>query len=70
MSWYKPASDFLNIENKSNECNQFDIISILGQTLHSGIVCSGKQIIDVSELSSGIYFIRIENEIVSFLKIE
>lgn len=65
-----PASDFLNLESKSNECNQYEIISILGKTLQSGIVCSGKQIIDVSELSSNIYFIRFENEIVKFIKID
>jgi len=65
-----PAFDFLNVETKSNECNQYKITSILGKTLQSGIVCSGKQIIDVSELSSNIYFIRIGNEIVKFIKID
>lgn len=65
-----PAFDFLNVETKSNECNQYEIISILGKTLQSGIVCSGKQIIDVSELPSNIYFIRIGNEIVKFIKID
>ncbi len=65
-----PAFDFLNLESKSNECNQYEIISIIGNSLQSGSVCPGKQIINVSGLSSNIYFIRVGNEIVKFIKIE
>jgi len=65
-----PAFDFLHVVNKSNECNHYEIISILGTTVQSGIVCPGKQIINITELSSNIYLVRIGNETVKFIKIE
>ncbi len=65
-----PAINQLNVKVKTNDVIKYDIISVMGETLLSGIVGSGNHIIDISELQSNIYFIRIENEIVKFMTIK
>ena len=65
-----PAINQLTLEVKTEEVLEYEVISILGKTLLSGFVSSDKQIIDISELASNIYFIKIENQLIKFLKIK
>jgi hypothetical protein len=65
-----PATNYLNVELETNVGFQYKIISILGETLASDYVCSGKQMIDISKLSPNIYFIRIRNKTYKFIKSE
>jgi hypothetical protein len=60
----------LNVEINTNESIQYEIISILGKTLLSDRVGSGTHNIDISELPSNIYFLRIGNLSAKFLKTE
>ena len=63
-----PAINRLKIKVNTEEVMKYDIISIYGETLLSGFVNSGDQIIDISELNSSIFFIRIENQLITFMK--
>ncbi len=65
-----PAINRLKVKVKTEKVIKYDIISILGETLQTGFVGSGNQIIDISELGSNIYFIRIENQLIKFIKIK
>jgi len=65
-----PAINQLTLEVKTEEVLEYEVISILGKTLLSGFVSSDKQIIDISELASNIYFIKIESQLIKFLKIK
>ena len=65
-----PVVNLLNVEINTNESIQYEIISILGETLLSDRVGSGTHIIDISELPSNIYFLRIGNLSAKFLKTE
>ncbi|MDP2685858.1 MAG: T9SS type A sorting domain-containing protein [Aequorivita sp.] len=53
-----PASDYLNIQTKASEYN-FSIYNSLGQVMNANSV---ENRIDISNLSNGIYFIKIETE--------
>lgn len=65
-----PVINRLNVKVKTNELIKYDIISVLGETLISGFVSSGNHSIDISKFTSNIYFIRIENQIIKFIKIK
>ena len=65
-----PVVNVLNVEINTNESIQYEIISILGKTLLSDRVGSGTHNIDISELPSNIYFLRIGNLSAKFLKTE
>ncbi len=56
---------FINIEN-TNEFS-YQIININGQLMQSGISIDNGAAIDISEMASGVYFIKIENENESFI---
>jgi hypothetical protein len=70
MVYPNPAINRLNVKVKTNEVIKYDIISVLGEILLSGFVGSGNHIIDISELASNIYFIKIESQLIKFLKIK
>ncbi len=63
-----PTKDYLNVEISSIENGHYDIVSMVGETLQSGGVYLGHQIINVTKLSPGIYFFRVENETFKFIK--
>ncbi len=65
-----PAINQIKLKFKTEEVIEYDIISVLGETLLSGFIGSGNQIIDISKLESNIYFIRIENQLIKFMKIK
>ena len=65
-----PALNQLKVKVDAEDVNEYEIISILGETLQSGFIDSGNQIIDISEFESNMYFIRIDNQIIKFMKIK
>jgi hypothetical protein len=65
-----PVINQLKVKVDAEDVNKYEIISILGETLQSGFIDSGNQIIDISEFESNIYFIRIDNQIIKFMKIK
>ncbi len=59
-----PASDKLFINNGSGKTFGFTIMTIEGQLVHTGIAGIGMNELNISDLSNGIYFIRIgENDL-------
>lgn len=63
-----PATDQLFLENPTNTDHSYKIFSILGNMLMSGRVEPGKQVIDISGLSSQICFIHIGDKMMKFIK--
>lgn len=55
-----PASDLVTIEPEGDATTFFLIYNSMGALVYDGTI-NGKTIVDVSSLSPGIYFIRIEN---------
>ena len=46
---------------------ELQIYSISGKLLQSVIVNSEKQVIDATDLANGVYFIRLQNEVIRFV---
>lgn len=65
-----PANNELTIQfdNSSQEIQSYTIMDQLGNNLLSGNLESFTTLIDLTELSIGIYFIQVNNEIVKFVK--
>lgn len=61
-----PANEQLYID--SPEASSFQIINSLGQVVNSGNLIEGKNSLDISSLTVGVYFIRTPNEQVRFVK--
>ena len=55
-----PSSDFLTIQFKNSEKEEIQIYNSIGELVKKAII-SNNHTIDVSELSSGIYFIHLIN---------
>ena len=55
-----PATNVLNIT--ANGYNQVDIINFLGQVVYNGKMSDSTVQINVNDLNSGFYFIRLKNE--------
>ena len=62
-----PSYDVLFVLS-GNINSEYRIINILGETIMSGKITSENQQIDVSSLTEGIYFIKIGDVIMKFLK--
>jgi hypothetical protein len=65
-----PASSQLFIESKILKDTEFNIINLLGEKIVSGSLNSQIGIIDISSLAPNIYFLRVANETVKFIKID
>ena len=57
-----PAKDKLTIESNINKLINYDIINIMGQTVYSSYLNSGKTNINISEFAKGIYTIKLYSE--------
>jgi polyhydroxybutyrate depolymerase len=62
-----PVNDHLIIDIKIDSPNTYEIYSHLGQKLLFGKISNGQQTIDISNLKSGIYFLRIGNRTKRFM---
>ena len=60
-----PAKGFITIETEEENA-VYEIVNIMGQTVLSGSLNGAKQV-NVSELSDGMYFIKVGQEMVKFV---
>jgi hypothetical protein len=65
-----PASNQLFIESKTQVGQAFSIINLLGETIISAQLNRQIEALDISSLPPNIYFIRIDNESIKFVKTE
>ena len=63
-----PASDKIYISTKSEGSKRFFIYDMLGKMIMSDNYSSTKEEIDISSLSNGVYYVKLENRIFKFVK--
>lgn len=63
-----PTNNILNINLETDYQVKCELISIVGKTVHTCTIDYGFNFIDISRLSPNIYFIKIENDIIKFIK--
>jgi len=56
-----PTHSQLNIERNTSEKVNFELVSILGEIAFTGTLLTNNEILDVSELPTGVYFLTFEN---------
>lgn len=56
-----PTTEFLNFQ--SGSFGNYSVLNVQGRVVKSGTAQSGKNIIDVNELPSGIYLLRLQNAV-------
>ena len=56
-----PISEKLSVKSSKNESLSFEIVSITGKPIESGMVTYGITEINTSKLTDGVYFIRFDN---------
>ncbi len=67
-----PSDGIINIENKNLKADKIEIFNILGEKVYERIVetSRGMSLLDISELSEGLYFLKILDKDGEILKIE
>src|SRR3989339_517265 len=63
-----PAYDILIIKNQNNKNLRFKIINLFGIIVSQGLLTEEKTILNISGLSSGVYFFRVGCETTKFIK--
>ncbi len=63
-----PTTDFLTIDMDGNTQQSIEVYSMVGKLLMSEKIHSNTQTIDVSHLSSNIYFLKIGGDVLKFVK--
>ena len=63
-----PATDVLNIDLATDCVVECKVMSLLGKTIQTTFLSSGTNTFDVSQLSPNVYFIKVGNELVKFVK--
>ncbi|MDW5290821.1 discoidin domain-containing protein [Formosa sp. PL04] len=63
-----PVSDIITIDFKSSNTAKMQIIDYLGKTVISDEIQNGTKSIDLSHLSSGLYFIKVSNQQETFTR--
>ena len=63
-----PATDMLNIDLATDCVVEFKVMSLLGKTIQTTFLSLGINTFDVSQLSPNVYFIKVGNELVKFVK--
>ncbi len=53
-----PATGVVNVNYGGGEA-QMEVLNLLGETLSSKMITTGNNIIDLSELASGVYFVKV-----------
>ena len=61
-----PANGTITISG--NQTGEYQIANIMGQTLMTGRIDTEKQLINVSTLPAGVYFININGKTTKFVK--
>jgi hypothetical protein len=63
-----PANNVLNINLETDYRVKCELISIIGKTVFTCMVDLGANSIDISALSPNVYFVKIENNLIKFIK--
>ena len=63
-----PTTDFVKIEGNNFKEKRYSIFTSNGRIVKNGLMVDDFVEIDVSDLSSGLYFIRIDNQSAKFIK--
>ena len=64
-----PVKGELIIEKGEEKIENVEIYNVVGQLLQSKIVnLQSETVIDVSHLASGMYFLKVDNKVVRFVK--
>jgi polyhydroxybutyrate depolymerase len=62
-----PASDLLTVEWQGDELT-YTLISSLGQPLHSGVLSSGNNTVDLSSMQPGMYILMADKQALKIMK--
>lgn len=62
-----PTSDFITIDNEINEPIVYNLIDLNGQTIIGNIEAKDKKVIDLTNLQTGIYYLKSVDEQVSIV---
>jgi hypothetical protein len=62
-----PASSVLYIEFQSNE--NAEIVNVLGQLVRS-VTVQGAAVVDISDLKTGVYWVKMGDRVGSFVKLD
>ena len=65
-----PAENQLNLDVEVSANHEFNIINIFGEIVVSGLINAANISIDISSLPPNIYFLRIANKTLKFIKID
>lgn len=57
-----PASNHINVLRNTEEKANFELVSVLGETVSSGILQTSNEILDTSQFPRGVYFLKLENQ--------
>jgi len=63
-----PAISTLNLKNVSNDEASFTIFRMDGAIVMKSQLVSGKSSIDIASLDGGLYLLKIDNQVVRFIK--
>jgi hypothetical protein len=63
-----PANDNLIIQSTANELGAVVIYNMLGEVVYSQTIKDSKTQIDVSQQASGVYLIKVQNQIIKLIK--
>jgi len=57
-----PANNYINILRNTEEKANFELVSVLGETVLSGFLQTSNETLDISQFSTGVYFLKLENQ--------
>jgi len=64
-----PVKDTLNINLKSSSSNKVSILDMNGRKIYSTVYNGATINMDVSKYSSGVYFVKVNNSVLKFIKL-
>jgi len=62
-----PSNDFVSVNIPLSDALPYEIVSINGKLIKSGILKSANDLIDVTDLSPEIYFLKLDNQVLKFI---
>ena len=63
-----PTNSFILIEGDFTSVKQYEILSIQGKKLHSGLISENNKKINLETLAPNLYFLKVENSVYKILK--
>jgi hypothetical protein len=71
LSYPNPAKDYIIINNSDdkNLNSELNIYDNFGRIIHTSILVAGENTVDISSLSSGVYMLKINNNVSRIIKL-